>query len=148
MKKEGCIAGGTYWAGDEGALEGWCSVDCLPVDAYGNGSFHYKGGRSIPPGAIHILARAVTADFGKVQEQLFPLPAAMREEKNGILSAAGPEKRRRFCVMIDLHLTGEAKARPLVKVVRRPDAFDARVLTGALATDGPPDESTRLNVCI
>lgn len=92
LKAKGCIAAVLYWADDDGALEGWSSFACLPVDAYGNGSFHYKGGRSIPPGASHILARAVTADFGKVQEQLFPLPAAMREEKTGFYPPPGPKK--------------------------------------------------------
>ena len=148
LKVKDCIAAVLYWADDDGALEGWSSFACLPVDAYGNGSFHYKGGRSIPPGASHILARAVTADFGKVQEQLFPLPAAMREEKNGILSAAGPEKRRRFCVMSDLHLTGEAKARMLDKVLRRADDFDALFLTGDLVNDGTPEQFRRLKCCI
>lgn len=71
LKAKGCIAATLHWADADGALDGWSAFACLPVDAYGNGSFRYQGGRNIPPGTSHILARAVTADFGQVQEQLF-----------------------------------------------------------------------------
>ena len=132
LKAKGCIAATLHWADADGALDGWSAFACLPVDAYGNGSFRYQGGRNIPPGTSHILARAVTADFGQVQEQLFPLPTSVGKESQLLCHSSDPGAGYRFCVMSDLHLTNETRARMLSRVFRRADDVDALFLTGDL----------------
>lgn len=49
LKVKGCIAAVLYWADDDGALEGWSSFACLPVDAYGNGASIIKVGEASRP---------------------------------------------------------------------------------------------------
>ena len=148
LKAKGCIAATLHWADADGALDGWSAFACLPVDAYGNGSFRYQGGRNIPPGTSHILARAVTAEFGQVQEQLFPLPTSVGKESQLLCHSSDPGAGYRFCVMSDLHLTNETRARMLSRVFRRADDVDALFLTGDLVNDGTPEQFRRLKGCV
>ena len=74
IKAAGCILAALSWGNDSGPLDNWSPFAYVPIDPYGNGSFHFTGGRAIPPMATHIYARCVTADLQGVQEALEVIP--------------------------------------------------------------------------
>ena len=74
VKAKGCIVASLHWADENGALPDWQPFAYLPIETNGVGMYKMEGGRAVPKGATHVLARAVSADFSAVEECLAPIP--------------------------------------------------------------------------
>lgn len=123
------IAASLHWADENGMLKNWQPLAFLPIPPEGTGACCMTGGRAIPEGATHILARAVSADFSHVEEISVPIPAP---------AAPAEPPRMRFLLLTDLHLSRKAG------VVRRALAhgkeYDAVLITGDLTNDGTSEQ--------
>lgn len=138
LRAPGAMAAALYWADARGALPGWTALACLPVDPGGEGLFTLAGGRAVPPGATHILVRAVGEALTDPRELLCPLP--------GLPAPPLGEPRARFMLMSDLHLA--SKPRPVLRALTLARGYDAALLAGDLVNDGAPEQFRALMDCI
>lgn len=128
----GCLAASLRWANEAGMLKNWQPLGFLPLDPGGSGRFRMTGGRAIPEGATHVLARAVSPDFSTVEEFSAPIPAlsAPKEEV--------PEWK--FLVLTDLHLS--RKPWTVRRALAAGRDYDAVLITGDMTNDGTPEQLT------
>ena len=96
VKAKGYVLASLWYGDESGVLPNYTAIAYIPLDASGEGSFTYTGGRSIPDEATCVIARLVRADCLKVEEISALIPA---EQK-----AKPFQQIMRFAVMSDLHL--------------------------------------------
>ena len=140
VRAKGFLAASLWWADADGALADWSAFAYIPIAPSGEGAFRFCGRRAVPPGASHVLVRAVRPDLCVWEGALVPLPpgyAGIREESR---------KCRKLCIMSDLHLTKDAGR--LKRALRRAADSDALLLTGDLVNDGLPEQYRLLRSCL
>lgn len=130
VKAKGCIAASLHWADENGALPDWQPFAYLPVEPNGVGMYKMEGSRAIPKDATHVLARAVYADFGAVEESLVPIPKPAEKTVE--------EPVQRFLVMTDLHLS--SKPWQVRKALSMGRDYDAVLITGDMTNDGTQEQ--------
>ncbi|MCH5187031.1 MAG: metallophosphoesterase [Oscillospiraceae bacterium] len=125
---KGCIAASLYWADEEGALPDWTAFAYVPVLPNGTGTFRYVGGRTIPPGAEYVLARAVYPDFMHTDEVMLKIP----DEQKPTAAEEGVS----FCLMSDMHLSNKPwKIKQALLC-----APNTVLIAGDLVNDGTPEQ--------
>lgn len=138
VKAKGCIVASLYWADENGALPDWQSFAYLPIETNGVGMYKMEGGRAIPKGATHVLARAVSADFSSVEECLVPIPKMTEKPAEGPI--------QRFLVMTDLHLS--SKPWQVRKALSMGGGYDAVLITGDMTNDGTQEQLKLFCQCV
>lgn len=140
VRAKGFLAASLWWADADGALADWSAFAYIPIAPSGEGAFRFCGRRAVPPGASHVLVRAVRPDLCVWEGALVPLPpgyAGIREERREGL---------KLCIMSDLHLTREAGR--IRRALGRAADSDALLLTGDLVNDGLPEQYRLLRSCL
>ncbi len=128
VRASGCILAQLYWADSDGMLHDWTSFGIVPLNASNaTGSFIYKGQRSVPKNATHILVRAVSEDLKTTYEELFEL------EQNECNDCA-ESTLIRATVLSDLHTVN--KVGTLNRALETVKSSDCLLLTGDLTNDG------------
>lgn len=138
VKAKGCIAVSLHWADEDGALSDWQSFACFPIETNGVGVHKMAGGRAVPKNATHVLARAVSADFGTVEECLAPIPKPAEN--------APEEPVQRFLVMTDLHLS--TKPWQVRKALAMGNDYDAVLISGDMTNDGTQEQLELFWQCV
>lgn len=138
VKAKGCIAASVHWADENGVLPDWQPLAYIPIESNGVGVYKMVGGRAIPQDATHVLARAVSADFGLVEECLIPIPKPAEQ--------FGEETAQRFLVMTDLHLSN--KPWQVRKALSMGKGYDAVLITGDMTNDGTQEQLELFWQCV
>lgn len=133
VKAKGCILVSLHWADENGALPDWQAFAYLPIDPNGTGMYKMEGRRTIPRGATHVLARAVSEDFSSVEEVLVPIPKPTEITAETTV--------QRYLVMTDLHLSN--KPWHVRKALMMGADYDAVLITGDLTNDGTQEQLER-----
>ena len=138
VKAKGCIAASLCWADSNGALSDWQPFAYFAIEPNGVGMYKIEGGRAIPTEADHVLARAVTADFGNVEEILVPIPK--------LAERTSEEPLQRYLVMTDLHLSN--KPWQVRKALSMGRDHDAVLITGDMTNDGTQEQLELFWQCV
>ena len=130
VKAKGCIAASLHWADQNGTLPDWQPFAYLLIEPNGVGMYKMEGGRAIPKGTTHVLARSVSADFASVEEILVPIPKPAETKTE--------EPAQRFLVMTDLHLS--SKPWQVRKALLMAKDYDAVLISGDMTNDGTQEQ--------
>ena len=138
VRAKGAIMASLHWADENGALPDWMPLACAPVEPNGAAMYKMEGGRAVPPGATHVLARAVSEDFSSVEETIVPLPMPAEPET--------AEDPIRLLVMTDLHLS--SKPWQVRKALSMGKNYDAVLITGDMTNDGTQEQLETFYACV
>ncbi len=138
IRGRGYLAAELFWSNENGILEDYTAFACIPLGPGGEGVFHFRGGRAIPPEASSVTVRAVDGSLTRWEEASTPVPMDFRSFPRV------PEGK--ICIMSDLHLT--SKAGRLKWVLGQAKGADLVLLLGDLVNDGLPEQFQLFSQCL
>lgn len=173
IRGRGYLAAELFWSNENGILEDYTAFACIPLGLGGEGVFHFRGGRAIPPEASSVTARAVDGSLTRWEEASTPIPMDFRrfagrverkaqtaEENVQIVEREAETAWRKIqtaernaqtaemkvCIMSDLHLTN--KAGRLKWALGQAKGADLVLLLGDLVNDGLPEQFQLFSQCL